>query len=67
MSWTFFLAKETGSMIRIDGKMSGAQYRLSLDKKKKICCCLSKSFNWEGSLTFTKNNDQQHTTKATLE
>lgn len=36
MSWTFFLAKETGSMIRIDGKMSGAQYRLSLDKKKLL-------------------------------
>lgn len=64
MLWGCFSAAGTGNIVRIDGRMNGAQYREILDKNLRPS---AKKLKLRKKLVFQQDNDPKHTARATLE
>jgi hypothetical protein len=64
MLWGCFSAAGTGRLVRIEGKMTGAKYRESLDENLLQS---AQDLRLGPRFTFQQNNDSKHTAKTTQE
>ena len=63
MLWGCFSSAGTGKLVRVNGKMDGAKYRASLEKKID----LAKDLRLGQTFTFQQDNDPKHKARAIME
>ena len=64
MLWGCFSSAVTGKLVRVDGKMGGAKYRIILGEKLLQS---GKDLRLGQRFTFQQVNDPKHTARATIE